>query len=523
LGSIISTPGGAPPQTQDPGVKPTPPEPIFEKLFREYLDRPQPIIVIEIDAPSHKRAQVKTEVTKHINQAESIMGKFNNPFNYPLDISTPGLFSITKCAGNKFLTETLSQTIKLEKISGETVIRIFGNPKVGYDDIITFVFCYYEPGYNGSKGPESLSYNKDYFISNKDFYIAPDPRSMWKDLEVEDFEGYISPHEDQSSIFLPNLNKIVVAASRRGRSHANTAKPRDDNFAFNCSSPTGWNVFAVADGAGSSKYSRKGSKIACETVTQKFLEGISIQDIQNDLRAKEEDLLSWKVDFDKSIASNTPAHTAFFREKFTYLDKIIYSSIYSAFSEILTESKRKAQELKLSNDKLPIREYHTTLLFMAFKKFSFGYFFVSFWIGDGGMALYNLNNTGKVIVLGAPDTGEYAGQTRFLTMLDEIKPELAKKRTYFSFADDFESIIMATDGITDAFFPSDNSVISEDCWRFFWNEILKKGDNENKGCSALFSNLTSPEEKSAALLEWLNFWSVGNHDDRTLLVVKSNS
>jgi hypothetical protein len=77
---------------------------------------------------------------------------------------------------------------------------------------------------------------------------------------------------------------------------------------------------------------------------------------------------------------------------------------------------------------------------MAFKKFDFGYFAVSFWIGDGAMVICRPNGTDKVLVLGSPDSGDYAGQTRFLTMPGEINPAKVRERTYFSFFDDFQSI-----------------------------------------------------------------------------------
>lgn len=60
--------------------------------------------------------------------------------------------------------------------------------------------------------------------------------------------------------------KDIVAASKRGRSHAQEGKPRDDHFKMS-HMDNGWYIMAVADGAGSAKYSREGSRIACEEVT----------------------------------------------------------------------------------------------------------------------------------------------------------------------------------------------------------------------------------------------------------------
>ena len=62
--------------------------------------------------------------------------------------------------------------------------------------------------------------------------------------------------------------KDIVAASKRGRSHAHEGKARDDDFNIYHNDSNGWYIIAVADGAGSAKYSRKGSAVACETCVE---------------------------------------------------------------------------------------------------------------------------------------------------------------------------------------------------------------------------------------------------------------
>jgi hypothetical protein len=105
-------------------------------------------------------------------------------------------------------------------------------------------------------------------------------------------------------------------------------------------------------------------------------------------------------------------------------------------------------------------------------------------------------------------------------MTKEIKPELIQKRTCFGFFDDFEAIILTTDGVTDPFFPLDANVISPDKWRHSWTKTLKEGDEENPGCQKIFDPKTTLNEKGEDLLNWLHFWSNGNHSDRTNLIIK---
>ncbi len=73
-------------------------------------------------------------------------------------------------------------------------------------------------------------------------------------------------NEDGStdSAVLDGEEKHIVAASLRGRSHAQEGKPRDDAFRF--ATTHGWQVLAVSDGAGSACYSREGARLACEKV-----------------------------------------------------------------------------------------------------------------------------------------------------------------------------------------------------------------------------------------------------------------
>ena len=105
--------------------------------------------------------------------------------------------------------------------------------------------------------------------------INQDPRNLWKNMDV-DWDNmpepkYIKEHTQVDYVKVPALEdgtpqKDIVAASKRGRSHAQEGKPRDDHFKLYHDDKTNWYVIAVADGAGSAKFSREGSRIACDTV-----------------------------------------------------------------------------------------------------------------------------------------------------------------------------------------------------------------------------------------------------------------
>jgi hypothetical protein len=66
-----------------------------------------------------------------------------------------------------------------------------------------------------------------------------------------------------------------------------------------------------------------------------------------------------------------------------------------------------------------------------------------------------------------------------------------------------------TDGITDPKFETDAGLVDPEKWKRFWSEDFGKQVD------------VSPEnpDLQRQFLGWLDFWSRGNHDDRTLAVM----
>ena len=97
----------------------------------------------------------------------------------------------------------------------------------------------------------------------------------------------------KASTFTKAKQIEVIAASVRWRSHANVGKPRDDAFHFAFDKNSGWNFVAVADGAGSAKYSRKGSELATQTVVKELQEKLTVEFTRQHLR----DIQLWESEF----------------------------------------------------------------------------------------------------------------------------------------------------------------------------------------------------------------------------------
>jgi hypothetical protein len=137
----------------------------------------------------------------------------------------------------------------------------------------------------------------------------------------------------------------------------------------------------------------------------------------------------------------------------------------------------------------------------AVRRTEAGTFLSTFWMGDGAIAAYG--PSGKVRLMGVPDSGEYAGQTRFLDRAALVDQGFSK-RVQIGFWADITAILLMTDGISDPRFETDNGLVDPSKWDALWNEILPYLSGSN------------PEQN---LLSWLDFLTPGHHDDRTIALL----
>ena len=253
-------------------------------------------------------------------------------------------------------------------------------------------------------------------------------------------------------------------------------------------------MLAVADGAGSAPYSRKGSQLACETTMQYCTEALrNTAELEN------------AIDQYASVSRE---------EKDDEILRAELKSVGDKLYNILAIAALKAQKAIFSEAEqqgLPAKQYATTLLLSICKKLQCGWAIASFWIGDGAIALYTQEEKGsKVKILGTPDEGEFGGQTRFLTMPEIFSDSTSLyQRLGFSLVDDFTALFLMSDGVSDPKFETDNNLNNPTKWDELWDELLAN--------DVQLTDHTTPSEQK--LLQWLNFWSKGNHDDRTIAIL----
>ncbi len=327
------------------------------------------------------------------------------------------------------------------------------------------------------------------------FIINPDPRDLWKNIPTPEDIEYYKGDSDKDFVKVQTkrtkgilgigkkeiARKDMVAASQRGRSHANEGKPRDDDFALHFDEETECYIMIVADGAGSAKFSREGSKIACNTAMSICKEKL--------LACKEEFAKNSKVENKNAIGK--------------LLQETISNAVFEAYKAIEKEAAEKENSIK---------DFSTTLILSVCKKFEYGWFVSAWWVGDGGIGIYNKEKN-EVKVLGEPDSGEFAGQTRFLTMPDIVKNELYN-RIKFEVVEDFTALIVMSDGVTDPKFETDANLNRIEKWNELWEDLNGKNEDEAK-----VDFIDDNEQAADQLLKWLDFWSKGNHDDRTIAIL----
>ena len=89
-----------------------------------------------------------------------------------------------------------------------------------------------------------------------------------------------------------------------------------------------------------------------------------------------------------------------------------------------------------------------------------------------------------------------------------MEAESIMSRLKYSIEEDFSALLLMTDGISDPFFETDANLNKVEKWNELWDNIKSEVDLTDDNTESQYQ-----------LLKWLNFWSPGNHDDRTIAIL----
>jgi len=432
------------------------------------------------------------ELTDSVDSIISIQEKMINFWNRNLTVQNfiDSVITIPNATVSKpyfFVFDVNKETfkgIKLLNVSAQNLHIDFDKANNSFSSIFT------EPG----QFKVQLSFKHEAqpdvdvpYIKEINLLVNPDPKSLWKNLDSDRSDPYWK--EDNISASANFGSKKMIVGSKRGRSHAHEGIFRDDEFGYNFSEETGWGIIAVADGAGSAKYSRKGSLLACEKVIDYF------KNVPKD----ELDKLSEAImsEISESNELNQKIISSFC---ITHNGKAAFSALNAIKEEALGKGAL-------------VKDYSTTLIFAFVKEFQDKIFVSSFWVGDGGIGIFS-SEPNFVNLLGVPDSGEFSGQTRFLTMNEIFADNAYIPRIKFKIVEKSCKLVLMTDGITDAKFQTDAALENIEVWNEFISDL--NGSNED-GIKIDFEADLKISEGN--LMKWMDFWSPGNHDDRTIAIL----
>lgn len=347
--------------------------------------------------------------------------------------------------------------------------------------------------------PESSPHNEK-LIS---LVVNPDPKSLWKDIPSDKNNLYWK--EDDVSIAGSLGDRHIVVASKRGRSHKNVGSFREDDFAYKHFKKTGWSVVAVSDGAGSYSLSRIGSQIACNAVVEYFEKHSNLEDN--------------KVFEEKILEYNSTKDEKLLKEVKDLSKQYLYKTTVFVHNQIKEHAEKTfVEHPELFNNpkaKTHLDYYHSTLIFAVFKKFDFGYVVLTFGVGDCPIAIMSKDKN-STSLLNWLDVGEFGGGTRFITQPNIFHSNEHPMATRFNFkiVPDFSFLFLMTDGIYDPKFVVEANLEKSENWI----EFVKDLEGYNEDCVKVdFDN--ENKEIANQLSNWMDFWSLGNHDDRTLAIV----
>ena len=396
--------------------------------------------------------------------------------------------------------------------------RIYGTPTANGDFKIKLKFRVKGENENSTLNEKAIN-----------LIINADPKSLWQNKESDKTDRFWK--EDNVNVFDKLGTKNIVVSSKRGRSHANVGSFRDDDFAFHHFEKTGWSVVAVSDGAGSAKNSRKGSEISCNEVVNYFEVNFNDEVVNNfdqlilnhynDSNSNsnstvveppiEENNVTETIT-DAEVTTNDNAdivkETEVKESSQVQISKFIYNYLGGCAKHVYN----KLEEFSNKNE-FPIKELHSTLIFSLFKKYDFGYVVLSFGVGDCPIAVINKDLT-EFKLLNWLDVGEFGGGTRFITMPEIFTSDKFYTRFALKIIDDFSYLMLMTDGIYDAKFVVEANLEKLEKWKEFIEDL--QGNNEDNA-KVVFEE--SNTEIANQLSTWMDFWSPGNHDDRTLAIV----
>lgn len=331
-------------------------------------------------------------------------------------------------------------------------------------------------------------------LTNKE--VTDHTASLWKYLPIPTDEPEPAPEYLQCDTTLPGGR--VIAARVRGKKHKHEGTNCDDWFEIaNVDDVT---FIAVSDGAGSKKFSRIGARESCKASVGYLVStyGKMLSDIPTLREALKQELSSNEC-----------------MEACGRIAGLVQKSVIQAWEAVEAAFYSRATDpaySKVLKRKLDLKDLSGTLLVAAIIPLNGEtkeHLIVTCQVGDG--MIVSINSKGpfqsSVKLLGVPDSGDFSGETEFLTAPQMKSMEALQKRTKLS-RGVTDTVMLMSDGVADDYFPNETQM------RRLFFDLLVNGVIEIEDKPADLSKLTSKEMSifkripDPILYPWVNDKSV---------------
>jgi hypothetical protein len=267
---------------------------------------------------------------------------------------------------------------------------------------------------------------------------------------------------------------MIAAGTRRGRSHAHEGSFREDAFDFKVTDNLA--VYAVCDGAGSSKLSRIGSEFSARRITEEMIKSLT------SLRS------SWEATSEKKKED-------------------IGRMLHDAVAAVSTELQCIAKEFQAEP-----KDFRCTLLLLIHLVDGPN---EEFWFGQVGDGFIGAGSPQTVERWGLSDSGEFSGQVG--CFIPDVEAAIhARNSVGCRDGAGLREIVIATDGIEDPFYPVQKNLAAIFTQFRVGTTAPLEDFYYTKNPGAV---MVSPPTSGIELAEWLSFEKRGENDDRTVILL----
>lgn len=281
-------------------------------------------------------------------------------------------------------------------------------------------------------------------LSNEE--VTGHTANLWKYLPIPSQEPEPVPEYINGTVKFPGSK--VVAARVRGKKHKHEGTNCDDWYEV--ANYERMTFIAVSDGAGSKKFSRIGARESCKAAIG-FLVS-SFEKLFTDKPELKEHLTLALTDSKCMEACGVLAGVV--QQSVIKAHEAVEAAFYSR--------KTNPEYEKILGRGLQFKDLSGTLLIavlIPISEITKEHLVISCQIGDGMIAILNSEGefSNSMKLMGVPDSGDFSGETDFLTSSQMKNIETLQHRTKIS-RTVVDTVMVMSDGVADDYFPNETQM-----------------------------------------------------------------